>query len=68
MAPVGSIVIPLTLKVFATTLPTFTVAGRERVYTPLVAFALTETWFAVPTTLEIKLSPYYSVCCTVFIK
>jgi hypothetical protein len=42
VAPVGSIVIPLTLNVFATTLPTLTVAGREKVYTPVVALAETD--------------------------
>ena len=42
--------------------------GRERVYTPLLALTETAISLAVPTTLDIKLTPYYCVCCFVLIE
>ena len=42
--------------------------GRERVYTPVVAFAATAIWVAVPTTLDIKLTPDYCIGCLVFVE
>lgn len=42
--------------------------GRERVYTPVVAFAATAIWVAVPTTLDIKLTPDYRIGCLVFVE
>ena len=42
--------------------------GREKVYTPVVALAATAIWLAVPTTLDIKLTPDYCIGCLVFIE
>ena len=64
VAPDGSICTPPMLNEFAIA----TSDGRERVYTPVVALADTVTWLDVPTTLDIKLTPYYRICCLVLIE
>jgi hypothetical protein len=64
VAPEGSICMPLTDRDVAIA----TEEGRERVYTPVVALAATAISLAVPTTLDIKLTPYYSICCFVLIE
>lgn len=53
---------------FAVTLLAFTVAGRESVYTPVVALELTDTWLDVPTTFDIKFTPNYGVCGAILIE
>ena len=64
VAPEGSICMPPTDRDVAIA----TEEGRERVYTPVVAFAATAIWLAVPTTLDIKLTPYYGIGCFILVE